>query len=130
MPHINHPNFGWAITGEELQQVRNNTLFEIFNGHPQVNNVGGGGVPGLEEVWDRILSSGTHALRHRSGRCAPFQAAGKSEASGPGRGWVMVRAPRLEANALLAALERGDFYASTGVVLEDVEARRPRSRCA
>ena len=49
----------WAITGQELQQVRNNRLFEIFNGHPQVNNEGGGGVPGLEEVWDRILSSGT-----------------------------------------------------------------------
>src|SRR5688572_15170249 len=59
VPHINHPNFGWAITGQELLQVRNNRLFEIFNGHPQVNNEGGGGAPGLEEVWDRILTSGT-----------------------------------------------------------------------
>jgi hypothetical protein len=42
--------------------------------------------------------------------------------SGPGRGWVMVRAPRLEAGALMAALERGDFYASTGVVLDEVNA--------
>src|SRR5262245_272618 len=48
VPHINHPNFGWAVTREELQQVRNNRLFEIFNGHPMVNNVGGGGVPGME----------------------------------------------------------------------------------
>ena len=38
--------------------MRRNKLFEIFNGHPQVNNLGGGGVPGLEEVWDQILSSG------------------------------------------------------------------------
>jgi hypothetical protein len=30
-----------------------------------------------------------------------------------------VRAPRLDARALLDALERGDFYASTGVVLSD-----------
>ena len=29
----------------------------------------------------------------------------------------MVRAPRLEARALLEAMERGDFYASTGVEL-------------
>src|SRR5688500_12872243 len=35
IPHINHPNFRWAITAEELQQVRNNRLFEIYNGHPQ-----------------------------------------------------------------------------------------------
>ena len=58
VPHINHPNFGWAITPDELTQVRNNRLFELFNGHPQVNIHGGGGVPGLEEVWDEILSSG------------------------------------------------------------------------
>ena len=34
----------------------------------------------------------------------------------------MVRAARLEADALLEALEGGNFYASTGVVLEDVAA--------
>ena len=34
VPHINHPNFQWAITGTIFKQVRNNTLFEIFNGHP------------------------------------------------------------------------------------------------
>ncbi len=32
----------------------------------------------------------------------------------------MIRAARLEARALLESLERGDFYASTGVVLEDI----------
>ena len=53
IPHINHPNFRWSITREEFEQVRNNRLFEIFNGHPQVNNQGGGGVPGLEEVVGR-----------------------------------------------------------------------------
>jgi hypothetical protein len=38
----------------------------------------------------------------------------------------MVRAPHLTAESLIAALEAGDFYASTGVVLEDV--RRDKSR--
>ena len=42
---------------------------------------------------------------------------GNPDVAGPGRGWVVVRAPRLEARALLEALERGDFYASTGVEL-------------
>ena len=45
-------------------------LFEIFNGHPQVNNLGGGGVPGLEEVWDRLLIERHADVRHRGGRCA------------------------------------------------------------
>ena len=34
----------------------------------------------------------------------------------------MVRAPRLEARALVDALERGEFYATTGVVLADYQA--------
>src|SRR5687767_10615728 len=59
VPHINHPNFQWALTMEDMKQVRNNRLFEVYNGHPQVNQEGGGNVPGLEEVWDQILSSGT-----------------------------------------------------------------------
>src|SRR5687767_11176537 len=46
IPHINHPNFRWSISREELQQVHNNKLFEIYNGHPHVNQLGGGGVPG------------------------------------------------------------------------------------
>jgi hypothetical protein len=37
-----------------------------------------------------------------------------------------VRAPRLEARALLDSMERGDFYASTGVVLRDYQATRDR----
>ena len=51
-----------------------------------------------------------------------FKDPGNPLVSGPGRGWVMVRAPRLEAGALMSALERGDFYASTGVVLDEVNA--------
>ena len=122
VPHINHPNFGWALTGQDLQQVRNNRLFEIFNGHPQVNNEGGGGVPGLEEVWDRILTSGTLLHGIAVDDAHHFKQPGNPRASGPGRGWVTVRAARLEAQALLEALESGNFYASTGVVLDDVEA--------
>jgi len=58
IPHVNHPSFGWALSADELAQVRDLKLFEIFNGHPQVNNDGGGGVPSLEAMWDQILSRG------------------------------------------------------------------------
>src|SRR5580765_4293208 len=36
VPHVNHPNFDWAITADELRVVQNDRLFEIYNGHPQV----------------------------------------------------------------------------------------------
>lgn len=121
VPHINHPNFRWSITTDELRQVRNNRLFEIFNGHPAVNNLGGGGVPGLEEVWDAILTSGTLLYGIAVDDAHTFKDPGNPNVAGPGRGWVAVRAPRLETAALMAALERGEFYASTGVELSDVQ---------
>ena len=131
VPHINHPNFGWAITGQELQQVRNNRLFEIFNGHPQVNNVGGGGVPGLEEVWDRILTSGTLLYGIAVDDAHHFKQPGNPLASGPGRGWVMVRAARLEARG--ARWRRWSAAISTprpASCWTTWRRRRPRSRSA
>ena len=122
VPHVNHPNFGWAFSTNELQQVRNMRLLEIFNGHPQVNNLGGGGVPGLEEVWDAILSSGTLMYGIAVDDAHTFKQPGNPAVAGPGRGWVMVRAARLEARAILQALEDGQFYASTGVELADYAA--------
>jgi hypothetical protein len=122
IPHINHPNFRWAMTPDELRQVRNTRLFEIYNGHPQVNNIGGGGVPGLEEIWDAVLSAGQSIYGIAVDDAHVFKEPGNPNVAGPGRGWIVVRAPRLNAASLMQALERGDFYASTGVVLDDVRA--------
>jgi hypothetical protein len=126
IPHINHPNFRWSITPAELAQVRNYRLLEIYNGHPMVNNVGGGGVPGLEEVWDAVLSSGLLVYGIAVDDAHTFKEPGNPDVAGPGRGWIAVRAGRLETGELMAALERGEFYASTGVELEDVQTSAER----
>ncbi len=122
VPSINHPNFGWAITADELASVQRTRLFEVYNGHPQVNNLGGGGVPGLEEVWDRILSSGRMLYGIAVDDAHHFKRPWDATASSPGHGWVYVRAASLEPRALVEALERGEFYSSTGVVLDAVDA--------
>ncbi len=121
IPHINHPSFGWAVTADELAAVRNTRLFEVFNGHPRVNNVGGGGVPGLEDAWDAILSQGHLLYGLAVDDAHAFKQPGNPDVPGPGRGWVVVRAPRLEARAIVEAIDQGDFYASTGVELEAYE---------
>ncbi len=121
VPHLNHPNFGWAVTAADIARVKNDRLFEIFNGHPLVNNQGGGGMPGLEEMWDVILSSGKLLYGLATDDAHDFKRPGDPTAAGPGRGWIVVRAPRLAAREVLGALERGDFYASTGVELKDVQ---------
>jgi hypothetical protein len=126
VPHVNHPNFGWAITADELAAVRNTRLFEVFNGHPQVNNLGGGGAPGLEEVWDRILTSGKLLYGLAVDDAHVFKRPWDTRAPRPGGGWVVVRAARLEPRALLEALERDEFYATTGVELDDYQATPAR----
>ena len=122
VPHINHPNFGWAITADELKQVENNKLFEIYNGHPLVNNLGGGGKPGLEEMWDAILSSGKLLYGIAVDDAHHFKNPWDKNSSKPGQGWIVVRAERLSSAAILEAMEKGDFYASTGVELKNYQA--------
>jgi hypothetical protein len=119
VPHINHPNFRWAMTSAELGAVRNMRLFEVFNGHPEVNLLGGGGIPGLEEAWDAILTNGTLLHGIAVDDAHVFKQPGNPNVAGPGRGWIMVRAPRLDTASIMDALDRGDFYASTGVELAD-----------
>jgi hypothetical protein len=121
VPHINHPNYEWAITADDLKQVQNNKLFEIYNGHHRANNLGGGGVPGLEEVWDVILSKGKLLYGIAVDDAHTFKQPGNRNSAQPGRGWVVVRTDRLSTSAILDALERGDFYASTGVELADYQ---------
>ena len=132
-PHINHPNFKWAITAEEFVQVEGERFFEIYNGHPLVNNRGDATHAGTERMWDIIL---TQRLSTPGG--LPMYGLATDDAhnyhnepkktSHPGRGWVMVRAAKLEIGALIAAMEAGDFYASSGVTLKDV--RREKDRLA
>ncbi len=117
---INHPNFGWALTAEHLIKLQNYTLLEIYNGHPLVNNLGGGGVPSAEEVWDIVLSSGKVVYGVADDDSHYFKRIGDPSAPTPGKGWIWVRAADLTPAAVIDALKRGDFYASTGVELSDV----------
>lgn len=125
VPHINHPNFRWSYGYEVLRQVRNDRLLEIFNGHPHVHNAGGGGKPGMEEIWDMLLTDGVRMYGIAVDDAHHFKEFGHEQAN-PGRGWVAVRAPVLEAGAILEAMEAGRFYASTGVALEDVRVSASR----
>jgi hypothetical protein len=125
LPHLNHPNFGWGVTAQELAEVVEEKFFEVYNGHPSVNQPGDKDHPSVERIWDiantlrmtalgapPLMGLGTDDSHH-------YHAPGMSRAA-PGRGWIYVRAKELSAAALIAAMEAGDFYASSGVVLRDV----------
>jgi hypothetical protein len=120
MPSLNHPNFHWAVRPDELRQVNGLKLFEVYNGHPTVNNWGGGGAESLDEMWDIVLTAGREVYGIAVDDAHHFKTLGP-QYSNPGRGWVMIKARELSKQAVLDALDSGDFYASTGVELEDVE---------
>ena len=123
--HINHPNFGYAITAEELMLVRGERFFEVYNGHPAVYNEGDKHHAGTERMWDIIL---THRIAEL-GMPTMF-GVGTDDGhnyhdhahhkSNPGRGWVVVLAEDLSAESLIGALEAGQFYASSGVALQRI----------
>lgn len=52
--HINHPNFAYAISLEDLIALRNEKYFEVYNGHHLVNNSGDSIHMSTERMWDLI----------------------------------------------------------------------------
>jgi hypothetical protein len=124
--HLNHPNFQWSITAEEIAAVKGERFFEVYNGHPMVHNEGDETRAGTERVWDialaQRLASGGEILYGLATDDGHAYHEFNPKKSNPGRGWVMVRADALTPEKLIAALEAGDFYASSGVTLKDVRA--------
>jgi len=120
VPHINHPNFGWAFGIRELLQVRNDSLLEIHNGHPLVHNEGGDDSPGMEAVWDELLTQGKRIYGIAVDDAHHFQGEFAGNRANPGRGWVSVAATQLDVQQLMRSLERGLFYASSGVTLDSI----------
>jgi hypothetical protein len=122
LPQINHPNFGWALSGADLSKMEGTALLEIWNGHPMVNNLGGGGVASAEAMWDEALTAGRRLFAVADDDAHHFKRLDDPTAAAPNRGWVMVRSAELTQASIVDALGRGDFYASTGVTLSDVQA--------
>jgi hypothetical protein len=123
---INHPNYTWAFDHNVLKQVSGAQLLEVHNSHPVVNTHGGAGRPSCEEIWDGVLSSGRPIWGIATDDSHHFQGDFTPRRGNPGRGWVMVRAARLDREDILGALCEGDFYASNGVVLTELAVGHER----
>ena len=93
--HLNHPNFGLAITAEDLAAVTSERFFEVYNGHPGVNHLGNDQHPKVERLWDIA-----NTIRLAQLESPPLMGVATDDShkyhgkpgSRPGRGWIMVRA--------------------------------------
>lgn len=125
IPHLNHPNFGYAVRAEDIMYLEGDKFFEVYNGHPSVHNHGDHEHASTERMWDIVLAFrlGELGLPVMYGLAVDdghdYHGI-PSRGANPGRGWVQVLADELTPAALIEALEAGRFYASSGVELKSV----------
>jgi hypothetical protein len=130
MMHVNHPNYQWGVTAEDLAAAVNERFFEVWNGVDNDNDNGDAIRPGNEAIWDiantlRIVRYNAAPLFGLATDDSHDHHGNKSRAL-PGRAWVMVRARHLTPESIVRALRAGQFYSSTGVTLESVTFENKR----
>lgn len=119
--HLNHPNFGLAITAEDLAEVVSERFFEVYNGHPGVKHLGDEHHPSVERLWDIA-----NTIRLAQLKAPPLLGVATDDThdyhgqpgARPGRGWIYVESRYLSPEHLIRALKAGRFYASSGVELD------------
>lgn len=124
IPHINHPNFHYGVSLSDMKALKGERFFEVYNGHPVVHNFGDDEHLSTEEMWDLInisyLEVGKPLMFGLATDDSHHYHVKGSEWSNAGRGWIMVQADSLNPASLINAMENGQFYASTGVVLKEL----------
>lgn len=128
LAQVNHPNFGWSIRPDDMGQLPDSTLFEVWNGQPRINNLGGDDGAGskslsTEALWDTLLTRGKLLYGVASDDAHKFLPAQlhDPDATRPGSGWVMVRAEDLTPESIISAMRSGQFYSSTGIFLDEYD---------
>jgi len=115
---LNHPFWRYFdIQPDTLIALPQIRFFELYNGGPSFK-------PhpdwySLEKFWDIV-----NAFRISAGH-PPVYGVATDDTHGYNNhifhGWVYVRSQKLDCDALIQAMKRGDFYSSSGVVLKDVK---------
>jgi len=116
---LNHPLWSRMVQAHEITPVKRLYMFELYNGHPGVKNFRGAHHPSTEQLWDALLEKGMTMWGVSSDDAHKLKKWGEKE-NNPGRGWVMVNSEELSSDAITKAMLRGDFYSSSGVMLEEL----------
>lgn len=108
MPLLNHPNFKAGYTAEELMDINQPYMLELgaFNSRNMAE-------AGAETIWDRLLSSGKKVLG-----AATSDTHNYNNPKNLDKGYIVCNAKDLTMESILNAIRIGDFYASTGVNID------------
>jgi len=124
---LNHPNYDWNATAEDIAAVAELRHIEIYTALNMCATFGDALHCPVERLWDVALtlrlskggdliyglaSDDCHAYAHH------FEFA---DTALPGRAWICVRSDELAAESILRSINGGDYYCSSGVGLDEVE---------
>ena len=112
VPILNHPQDP-VVTSKDLIATAGLNHLEIVNGGRPEDT------PATEMLWDSVLSA-------PDGRIVYAVAADDNhyKKANVGRGWIMVKSPTLTKNDIKENIRKGNFYASTGVILNDYKVSK------
>lgn len=107
VPILNHPQSP-RVTASAFLATSGLNHLEVVNGGRLDQT------PASELLWDSVLSA-------PDGRLVYAVAADDNhyKKANVGRGWIMVKAPALTPTGILENIRTGNFYATTGVILND-----------
>ncbi|MHB9028176.1 MAG: CehA/McbA family metallohydrolase [Candidatus Latescibacterota bacterium] len=126
LPMVNHPNFRWSLTADDLYPVSGWSLLEFANRGSAVNILGFDR-PDPEEIWDDLLSRGRLLYGTASDNAHHFTSFSPRH-DNPGRGWIMTQCDSLNAKSVMDALAQGRFYPTTGIIFEEMDLTPDRVR--
>jgi hypothetical protein len=104
---LNHPQDP-VVTAKKFLDTEGLSHLEVFNGNrPEDTSA-------TEILWDSVLSSPVRRLVY-----AVAADDNHYKKENAGRGWIMVKSDSLTKEAIVENIRKGNFYASTGIVLSD-----------
>lgn len=112
VPILNHPQDP-VVTAKNFLATGGLNHLEVFNGGRPEDT------PATEMLWDSVLSS--PARRHVYAVASDDN---HYKQANVGRGWIMVKSPTLTKEDIEENIRTGNFYASTGVTLNDYQATK------
>ena len=123
---LNHPNFCWNATTEDIAAVENLQHIEIYTALNMCATFGDDHHCTAERIWDvalilRLSNRGKIIYGLATDDCHAYAHHFEfGDTALPGRAWICVQSDWLTPEHILGAVNRGNYYCSSGVSLDEI----------
>jgi hypothetical protein len=134
---VNHPHFHFAVNADTIAALAQSGLRLLELSNAALDNQSPDGRAAAERrnerLWDDVLSRGARIYGLATDDAHHFPGDGVTRIGNAlysgDRGFIMVRASK-NLQGIREALLRGDFYATTGVLMREIDASRDAVKIA